>query len=368
MDIRGSNRVAAVWSSAWFALAGCTNDAPAPPLPALTPIASGAAGSGAAGNAGSASAGGAGGAAVPEPTPEPTNASGSAGAPAAGAPAAGAPAAGAPAVDGPFPTSPLRAEIVARAVAPGDEQHVCVVIPLDNAVPVWVNAMRAELFGGSHHLIVDRPDPATKPQLEATVCSVTAGSDATRLMIAQQRETKVTLPSGVAFPLAVHQPLFLQLHYINLNDAPMDIRGSLELFLSDREAAPPIEAKSRFTGATTIMIPAKSPATVQSFVKPPIVQGRTARVFALTSHTHRLGVHASIERVLDLAAPAATPLHVSTDWAEPPLTMLDPPLAFDGSDGLRLTCQYQNDTDEEVTFGILAEQEMCFMWLYYYDE
>lgn len=327
-----------------MAITACNN--PAPPL--VVPPAVGTAGSAVADGAGSAGTAG-----VAAPTPS--------------APSESVGVAGTPAPAGLPPVSPLRAEIVARAVAPGDEQHVCVVIPLDNAVPVWVNAMRAELHEGSHHLIVDRPAASTKPQLEPVVCGATTGSDATRLMIAQQRETVVSLPAGVGLPLAAYQPVFLQLHYINLKDAPADITGSVELFLSDPAAPTPIEAKSRFTGATSIMIPAQSPATVQSFVKPPMAQGRTVRVFAMTSHTHRLGVHASIERVVDLAAPAATPLHVSTDWAEPPLTTFDPPLLFDGGDGLRLTCQYQNDTDQTVSFGLLAEQEMCFMWLYYYD-
>jgi hypothetical protein len=33
-----------------------------------------------------------------------------------------------------------------------------------------------------------------------------------------------------------------------------------------------------------------------------------------------------------------------------------------------LTCRYNNDTDQPVMFGTKAQDEMCFMWLYYYDE
>ena len=59
-------------------------------------------------------------------------------------------------------------------------------------------------------------------------------------------------------------------------------------------------------------------------------------------------------------------VHESLDWAEPPFDTYDPPLVFDGSDGLFLRCEYVNTTPDFVGFGTRVEDEMCFMWLYYY--
>ena len=52
--------------------------------------------------------------------------------------------------------------------------------------------------------------------------------------------------------------------------------------------------------------------------------------------------------------------------AEPPLSVFDKPLVFDGKDGLRLTCRYMNTTDRDVHFGTGVADEMCFMWVYYF--
>ena len=93
----------------------------------------------------------------------------------------------------------------------------------------------------------------------------------------------------------------------------------------------------------------------------------TRHVFALTSHTHKLGVLSTIERVAAATSPATTPIHESQDWSEPPLTQFTPPLTFTGSDGLRLKCNYDNTTNQHVGFGTGVDQEMCFMWVYYYD-
>lgn len=322
----------------------------------------GAAGVGAAGVAAGTSGSGAAGVAAGQPSVAGTG--GSAGAAGTVGSAGTAGVAG----SGGTTSSPgtLMAQIAARAIPPGGEEHVCVVTALENTQPVWVNEVRAKLSGGSHHLIVDRQPPSSSLQATPQPCSPTMAGDSTRLIIAQQAETSVKLPSGVAFSLAARQPLFLQLHYINLKDAPQDIIGTVELTLVDTQGGAPIEAKSRFTGATNINIPARGMSTAKSFFSPGA--GSSVRVFAVTSHTHRLGIKSTIERVADQDAPAVTPLHVSMDWAEPPLTQFDPALTFNGTDGFRLTCEYRNDTDHTVTFGILAEQEMCFMWLYYYDQ
>jgi hypothetical protein len=159
----------------------------------------------------------------------------------------------------------------------------------------------------------------------------------------------------------------LQIHYINYGDKPKQITGTIELLTAD-ESEHPTEAKSIFSGSASILIPAGKPADVKYFLRPIEPDQPLRHVFALTSHTHRLAVRSTIERVTALDAPDSKPLHESLDWAEPPLTVFKTPLDFSGSDGLRLICRYENTTPRDVTFGVSANDEMCFMWLYYYDD
>jgi hypothetical protein len=261
----------------------------------------------------------------------------------------------------------IQAQIIARSVAPGAEQHVCVTLELPNQTTMWVDKIHATLAGGSHHLIVDRRPQGTPLLLDPEACMPTTGADATRLMIAQQAETNITLPSGVAFALEPRQLLFMQLHYFNSGSAVRDVSGTLDLMLIDPSAPTPTEAKSIFTGSMDIALPPNAPGRAQAFFMPTQGTGNARHVFALTSHTHRLGVRSTIERVPNGDVPATTPIHESTNWDEPPLTMFDPPLAFNGSDGLRLICNYQNTTSQTVYFGTPVDAEMCFMWVYYFD-
>jgi len=264
-------------------------------------------------------------------------------------------------------TSPLSIEITARAVPAGGEDHVCVVLPLPNAEPAWVTSMRATLTAGSHHLIVDRRPEGTATDSAPSPCSPTMGGDSTRLLIAQQRETTLDMPAGTGLPIAAHQPVFLQLHYINLEETTADIVGRFEVVLADPAEAPPVEVKSVFAGSTSLDIPTGETSMGEYFMTPAGGSAKPWHVFAVTSHTHALGIRATIERVASANAPDATPIHESLDWHEPPLTRLDPELVFDGSDGLRLRCYYRNDTGRDVGFGTRFEDEMCFLWLYYYE-
>ncbi len=267
-----------------------------------------------------------------------------------------------------FDGTHIRASIIARQVTPGDEQHVCVVVHLPNTDAVWIDQVHATLTGGSHHLIVDRQSVGTPEQRTPAPCAPTMASDTTRLIIAQQAETTLSLPAGTAFSMEPHQPLFLQLHYFNAGDEVRDIDGTVELTLATTGGAPPVEAKSLFTGSFAISLQPQSPGQSEAFFVPMPESAGTRHVFALTSHTHSLGVRATIERVGSETAPPSTPIHTSTNWDEPPLTTFTPPLDFQGTDGLRLICDYQNDTNRTVHFGTAFEDEMCFMWVYYYDQ
>jgi hypothetical protein len=262
----------------------------------------------------------------------------------------------------------IHASLLMHAVTASAEDHVCVVLTLPNAGVAWVSSVHATLTTGSHHLIVDRATPGTAANTVPTSCAPTQASDATRLMIGQQKDTQVTLPTGVAFKLEPHQPLFLQLHYINLSESSEDIEGTVDLTLLDSSASTPTEAKSIFTGSYSISLPPHAPGTSTAYVPIAPDSGTRRNVFQLTSHTHSLGVDSTIERVNSASAAASTPIHESTSWAEPPLTQFSPPLAFTGNDGLRLTCKYQNTTDATVGFGTAFHDEMCFMWIYYYDQ
>ena len=188
------------------------------------------------------------------------------------------------------------------------------------------------------------------------------------MLVAQQPVSGITLPSGLAYRLEAQQHILLQLHYLNSTDAPLRVHAEVTL----REAATsadqaPTEAHSIFTGTFAIELQPRQPGRAQiDAAIGPSTPGVQRHIFALTSHMHRLGVRASIHR-LDAAGEPIALLHTSSDWAEPPLSMLDPALVLQSDEALRLVCEYLNSTDQVVRFGPEADAEMCMLWVHYYD-
>lgn len=278
----------------------------------------------------------------------------------------------------PFPTWPAAGSGGARAswhasitmpdARVGSEDHVCVVLALNNPSPIWVNALTATMSPGGHHLVLERM-PADSQLTEAPFpCDATGGLDETRLFIALQPTSAVTLPSGVAYRLEANQHLIVQLHYLNATDAPLNVRGEVELAEADSNVAW-IEAASVFTGTFAIELRPHQVgrAQVDAIIGfNPAPAGKQRHVFALSTHTHHLSTRTSIHRI-DAAGEYGALLYESVSWAEPPLTMFVPVLTLQPSERLRLTCDYLNPSDRVVKFGAKADDEMCMLWAHVYD-
>jgi len=247
-------------------------------------------------------------------------------------------------------TRTLRVEPI--VTAPGSEETRCIVLDLNNETPMLLRGITVRLDEGSHHLIVSRTTDSVAPT--PTPCGAFAHGTAQAIFIAQRTDSGLRYPEGSGLPVAPHQHIAIEMHYINyFSSEPRGIGASVEFEL---EPVPSVfdEVHILFTGPVSLYLPARMETTVTEVqALPP-----GARVIGLTTHTHQLGTYASL-RDVDGAL-----LQESTDWAEPPLAVFDPPLRLGE---VELTCVYDNTTDRDVTFGTGFADEMCFFWAYYLD-
>jgi len=271
------------------------------------------------------------------------------------------------ALDDAADTSPPGPEVETRSVSIGPfqvpsgvENTMCARVSLGNEEAAIVRAVRVKLTAGSHHLIVHRLDGAADPTPQP--CQAFAhGPGQAVIFIAQQRESGVAYPEGAGLPIGPNQTLGLEMHYINyFAEELADITGTVELDLvpADDEVE---RVHVDFIGPLAFVIPANSDHVVDYFAPYPSQR----RIIGVTSHTHQLGVEATIHRASSVDADDAVLLHRSTAWAEPPLTLFEPLLQLPASQGLWLQCRFHNPNPYAVPFGTSFEQEMCFMWVYY---
>jgi hypothetical protein len=254
---------------------------------------------------------------------------------------------------------------------PGDEITLCVIRRLGNDTAQYVRRVTAELGPSSHHLIFYRSVQTTE-RLTPFRCTGLSGITNFQMMdapllIAQQAHTQLQMPDGVGIAIDANQMTRIEFHLINITDAPADVSGTVTLDTADR-TAPLTPGDLMFWGNANITIPAHSTAQVNYWHR--TLSG--IRIFGLTSHTHHLGTLATINAATDATPTDYTnvmdsmELHRSTSWSDPPLTLFDPPLTLPSGTGLHLQCNYNNTTDTPVSFGESFNDEMCFLWAYYY--
>lgn len=245
-------------------------------------------------------------------------------------------------------------------VASNMEQTLCIALDLGNDVPMMLRGVHTHITEGSHHLVVSRAT-GTPVDPTPTPCPPLAHGIGEAIFIAESRESSLLYPSYAGLRMEAHQVIGLELHMIDLAPGPLDIAGMVDFDLV------PIttdirEVQILFTGDFSLDLPPHVDTTV-TYVEP-MTPG--AEVLAMTTHTHQLGIDATLDVTPDPSQPG-TRVHESLSWSDPPLTTFDPPLVMGPTDSVRLTCVFRNPTDSHVYFGTAFDAEMCFFWAYYLD-
>lgn len=248
---------------------------------------------------------------------------------------------------------------------PGQESVVCVEkrVPTDHATDIV--KIGADLTEGGHHLIFYKSN-ATEESTTPTPCSSFRGILGTNgsvpLFIAQKSKTELSFPPGVAYTLPAGQMVRIEMHFLNTTGRDLPISGTVHL--DEAKSGTVVDhANLLFYGTLAINIPPMSTKTVGPMVR--TFKGATRNVFGLTGHQHHRGTGFIIEH----GNPnGMTKLYENHDWAEPPLTIFDPAIAVKDGQSFRYTCTYDNPTNASITFGEGANQEMCFLWAYYYPD
>jgi hypothetical protein len=254
-------------------------------------------------------------------------------------------------------------------VQPGVEDTQCVTVPVGNTETLRVNQIHNVLGDASHHLIVYRVADTTEQSTPYPCDPFTDTLDPAKgspLMITQKYEETLVLPDGVAFSLEPNQFVRLEMHFINASDSPKEVMAT-STFSPIPDAEFEHEADFLFIGDVDIDIPPNSTHTVGPTYFPIPGEFAGSNFFGITGHQHQYGTDVYVATT-DGENGTDTPVYDldNFDWDEPETVYHDPPFQVPGGGGFRFTCQWNNTSDQTLSFGESAGDEMCFFWAYYY--
>ncbi len=269
------------------------------------------------------------------------------------------------------PTGSLTLEWGPINVPGGDEDTRCIIKKLGNPEPIKVHQIHNVLGQTSHHFIVyrvaDQPEQTTPVPCTPFEDSLNP-ANGSPLMITQKFDETLTLPDGVAFELPANATIKLEMHYINVQDGEREVHATSTFApIADEDFV--AAADFVFMGDLEISLPPMQASTLPgspSYLQiPAALEG--ANFFAITGHEHQWGTGVTVEAVAG-EGQTGTMVYAPEEfnWDEPEVIFHDPTFQVPPGGGFNLTCEWFNGSNETVTFGEGANEEMCFFWAYYY--
>lgn len=247
------------------------------------------------------------------------------------------------------------------------ENTQCIVVPLGNTSQIHVGQIHDLLGNASHHMILYKvaPQATQATPFDCQPFQDTLNpADGNPLVISQKKDDLITLPQGVAFTLDANQMVRLEMHYINATTSPVTLVTTSTLTtIPDSEYQ--YDASFLFIGDPDISIPADSSYTLGPVYFPVPSEYANSNFFAMTGHEHQWGTKVQIWSASSASDPG-TLIYTNTSWSDPVTTQFTPPFHVDPGGGFNFQCDWYNASDETVSFGESANDEMCFFWAYYY--
>ncbi len=226
-----------------------------------------------------------------------------------------------------------------------------------------VNRVRIAVEGGSHHIHLYRPIDRTMVHDDGhETCNFALDFNVWELVLASQNtDLDWKLPRGVAFMFRAGEQLLAQTHFVDngLLSTPDPGWATFNLYAMKRKKVKSF-AGALFGQDRDVKVPPHSTA----FATTRCVFPRPVKVLALTGHYHFRGKEFTVNSWDGQTT--GVELYRNVGYVDPAF------VRYAGKHqpevpGLEWTCRYENDTDQEFTFGPFTDRnEHCNLFGFYY--
>ncbi|HWM88568.1 MAG TPA: hypothetical protein VNO33_22085 [Kofleriaceae bacterium] len=261
------------------------------------------------------------------------------------------------------PATGFQIRSVGEEIQPGDDVEYCEVVQLPGSADetYYVNAFESAMTLGSHHLIVAAIIPGSETDKAAKVgdrqeCVTPSawGDDLVDVTGQQVPFHEEAFPAGVGRVYRGGQKVVFDYHYFNATDTPLQARAAVNFLTTSAEN---IEHESQGFSKLNlaIFIPPRETASFEVGCR----MNRDVMVHKLTRHTHQWGTDFPVSLVTSEGDPEL--IYTSPNYEDPDHIFKEPILVREG-EGFDFVCNYDNDTDRTLTFGVNATDEMCILF------
>jgi hypothetical protein len=261
-------------------------------------------------------------------------------------------------------------------VAPGDEVYKCQTFPNPFGQDVDLIYMDGMMSQGSHHFFLFNLDPTTvqgriavgganeTPPTPLNDCLGNGLEFHPFPYLSQQPHWIVSYPRpDMGYPLSAQNALMINVHFLNSGSTPIQAAAKVTL-TSAAAGVVTTHIGTIFLNNTVFAVaptPASSPQPyAKSWTPLPGALPSSYSIFTSWSHMHRTAVDFQ-------ASVNGNVFYEEKNWDSPPLFVHSPAMTMNGSDAITWSCSYYNDTNNTLTFGDSAVNNvMCIYMGQYY--
>jgi hypothetical protein len=275
---------------------------------------------------------------------------------------------------------------------PGDEIEGCMWVQIPPGPDLIVSRVEYSINPGSHHFAIWEHERAEAPTLGVfdpndLACSAQGARFGISLSGAPETPYFVdSWPAGIGKRLPGGSYLGLNPHYFNEFDVPIQVKGWINFVPvespPDHLADTLLSLTASLDGKTTYSIDVPPFSTASLRLRWYNQEALPLKIFKLSSHQHQRGTHFTAWN------PLGEKIFENFDWAHPAILEFTDPYVLAPGDYIEYQCDYDNGVEREVrrcgdsrfdtgcnpgdprtvTFGVTAQDEMCFLTGYYYTD
>lgn len=254
------------------------------------------------------------------------------------------------------------------SVPPGQEQYYCYRLPLPEAGEFDLARLEGRLSVGAHHLLISTIEgvytagqgPCSGNDFGFEIDLAQAFANNLRFLSGSQTpyaadpRFDLTLEPGMAFRVRPATTLLLQLHWLNAADADQQADTAINFWYATAPPTRLLESIFFYHGA--ISLPPHAQATAAGRCLFPT----DVEIVGMVSHMHSRGVGFTANR---FDGALGELVYAEDDWREPVMKMWSASglLGIGAGAGLEYRCQFDNQTDQTITTGETAGDEMCML-------
>ncbi len=245
---------------------------------------------------------------------------------------------------------------------------------LKNPEEIYVNRIYTKCRPGTHHLVMQElldqpgfPIPEENVMIDqnnfdGSFNLFSSINNQNIIYEAQTAEEDFTLPEGYGLRFPANYKFNLNSHYFNKTNSTRFGEVYANLYTLQKKDVKQILDNGLLDGNENLVLPPNAETTLEN----KIIFDKKTTIMVMFPHYHKRGKKFEVQIVG--GARNGEVILTSYDYQHPVVAKyVNAPLVLNAGEGLKSIVTYNNETNSEKRFGVTSEDEMNFLFFYYFN-